>query len=136
MEILKGLGITAAVSAVIPLLINRYLSKKDKKADDIQRLKEFQEHQEELNKEFLSTLESLNKSVNILSDSQQALLRDRLIQMFNHYIEKKEMPIYARESLDKMYVQYHKLGGNGAVEPLIERLYDLPTNSSRDGDNI
>ena len=57
----------------------------------------------------------------------QALLRDRIIQSYNHYQEKEYCPIYALENVVELYEQYHALGGNGAVTELVERLKDMPT---------
>lgn len=57
----------------------------------------------------------------------QALLRDRIIQSYNHYQEKEHCPIYALENVEALYVQYHALGGNGTVTKLMDKLRDLPT---------
>ena len=57
----------------------------------------------------------------------QALLRDRIVQTYNHYHEKGYWPIYARENFDALYQQYRALGGNGAVESLCGILKELPT---------
>lgn len=57
----------------------------------------------------------------------QALLRDRIIQAYNHYSEKGYCPIYGMENVQEMYRQYHALGGNGTITELVERLKDMPT---------
>jgi hypothetical protein len=57
----------------------------------------------------------------------QALLRDRIIQSYNHYQEKGFCPIYALENVTALYTQYHALGGNGMVTELVERLKNMPT---------
>lgn len=57
----------------------------------------------------------------------QALLRDRIVQTYNHYNDKGYWPIYARENFDALYQQYKALGGNGAVESLCGILKELPT---------
>lgn len=57
----------------------------------------------------------------------QALLKDRIIQSYNHYMEKGYCPIYALENINTLYKQYHALGGNETVTELVERLKDLPT---------
>jgi hypothetical protein len=57
----------------------------------------------------------------------QALLRDRIIQSYNYYMEKEYCPIYARENIDEMYTQYHALGGNGTITELVKKLKNLPT---------
>ena len=57
----------------------------------------------------------------------QALLRDRIVQCYNHYQEKGFCPIYAMDNITALYTQYHALGGNGTVTELVERLKDMPT---------
>lgn len=57
----------------------------------------------------------------------RAILRDRIIQTYNHYVEKGYCPIYARENIGNMYEAYHNLGGNGTVTALYKRIQELPT---------
>lgn len=59
----------------------------------------------------------------------QALLRDRLIQNYNHYIDKGFCPIYALENINALYTQYHALGGNGTITGIVEKLRGLPTEN-------
>ena len=57
----------------------------------------------------------------------QALLRDRIIQAYNHYVcEKGWVPIYAKESIDACYRSYEALGDNGVIDSLMEQLNELP----------
>ncbi|PWL46733.1 MAG: hypothetical protein DBY45_01955 [Clostridiales bacterium] len=58
----------------------------------------------------------------------QALLRDRIISAYNHYMDKGYCPIYARDNILKLYEQYHNLGGNGTVTNLVGELKKLPTD--------
>lgn len=62
----------------------------------------------------------------------QALLRDRIIQAYNHYTEKAFCPIYGKENVENMYRQYHNLGGNGTVTKLYEALMALPTEKKEE----
>lgn len=64
---------------------------------------------------------------NCLEEAIQALLRDRIIQTYNYYLEKGYFPIHARENLDELMKQYIGLGGNGMVNDLVKRLRMLPT---------
>lgn len=57
----------------------------------------------------------------------QALLRDRIIEQYNKWIEKGYIPIYALENVSAMYKEYHALGGNGTITHLYEELLELPT---------
>ena len=65
-------------------------------------------------------------------EGMRALLRDRIYQTYNHYIEKGYYPIYARENVEDMYRQYRALGGNGTVTSLIEKLDELPTEAEEE----
>lgn len=57
----------------------------------------------------------------------QALLRDRIIEQYNKWIDLGYMPIYALENVTAMYTQYHALGGNGTITHLYNELLELPT---------
>lgn len=67
------------------------------------------------------------KDQNALFDGVQALLRDRIIQTHNHYMEKEFIPVYGMENVMKMHGAYHALGGNGTVTKLVDDLRKLPT---------
>ena len=62
----------------------------------------------------------------------QALLRDRIIWTYNHYMEKGFCPIYGQENIHEMYSQYKALGGNGAVTKLMEDFEKLPVERRQD----
>lgn len=137
--ILGAVGVPTILGAVIPFLVTRHYKKQDKKMeeqdDTRERLEDLEEEHSKLYKQHQDDLEKINKELLsikeiliILKNSEQAMLRDRIIQAYNHYYkEKKFMPIYARESLNNMYQEYHNLGGNGVIEDLVKKLYELPT---------
>lgn len=70
-----------------------------------------------------------------VGDGVQALLRDRIIQAYNHYMEKEYCPIYALENVEAMYKEYHALGGNGTITELVDRLKELPTECRKEEEN-
>ena len=55
----------------------------------------------------------------------QALLRDRLVHAFYHYTERGWISLHGLEAVDKMYAEYHNLGGNGTVTKLWDDLHRL-----------
>ena len=55
----------------------------------------------------------------------QALLRDRLVQAYYHYSERGWITLHGLEAVDKMYAEYHNLGGNGTVTKLRDDLHEL-----------
>lgn len=66
----------------------------------------------------------------------QALLRDRIIQAYNHYVQDKGwIPIYAKESIDACYKSYEALGDNGVIDSLMEQLNELPNYNLNGGKN-
>lgn len=65
--------------------------------------------------------------IELVENGVQALLRDRIIQSYNHYTDKGHCPIYALDNITKMYDEYHALGGNGTVTKLVEEIKELPT---------
>ena len=59
----------------------------------------------------------------------QALLRSQMISDFNKYTEKGFAPIYARESFENCWKQYHSLGVNGVMDDLHTKFLELPTEA-------
>lgn len=74
-----------------------------------------------------SRLKSRVREQDAIKAGMQAILRDRIIQAFNHYAEKGFCPIYARDNITHMYEAYHNLGGNGTITELYEKLLNLPS---------
>ena len=65
-----------------------------------------------------------------LKEGVQALLRDRIIQAYNHYSDKGWIPIYAMESIEACYKSYEELGENGVIDNLMRQLRELPNHST------
>ena len=59
-------------------------------------------------------------------DGIQALLRDRIIQAYNHYQDRGYCPIYGKENVKRMYDAYHTLGGNDVATELKDKLTKMP----------
>lgn len=83
-------------------------------------------------KKLYSMILDENKKHKAIADGMQALLRDRLMYAYNHYMDKGYYPIHARENIEKMFIQYKALGGNGVILDLVEQLSTLPTEPSFD----
>ena len=66
------------------------------------------------------------KQNDALKAGLQALLRDRIIQAYNHYVHDKGwIPIYAKESIDACYKSYEALGDNGVIDNLMQQINEL-----------
>ena len=73
------------------------------------------------------------KENDALKAGVQALLRDRIIQAYNHYVQDKGwIPIYAKESIDACYKSYEALGDNGVIDNLMEQINELQNYPPKD----
>lgn len=72
-------------------------------------------------------LKAKKKENRSLKNAICALLRDRIIVIYNRYTEKEYFPIHERENLQHLTSEYYALGGNGIVKELEAKLSVLPT---------
>ena len=61
-----------------------------------------------------------------LKMGMQAMVRDRIVQAYYHYHDRGWITLHGLENVEKLYAEYHKLGGNGTVTKLVEDLRELP----------
>lgn len=62
----------------------------------------------------------------------QSLLRESIVNNYNRYSDKGYCPIYAKESLKKVYEAYHNLGGNDVATQLYQKILVMP---EQEGEN-
>lgn len=60
------------------------------------------------------------------SDGIESLLRNALIVQCERHIAIGYIPTYSRDNIERMYVSYHNLGGNGSVTALVAQVRELP----------
>ena len=73
----------------------------------------------------------LSKRQRASKSALKSLLRQNIIQAYDKYMERGWMPIYAMESVNEMYEDYHALGGNGTITGLVEQLRRLPNKDPK-----
>ena len=56
----------------------------------------------------------------------QAILRDKLLQRFQLCRLQGYATSEERQNFESMYVQYHLLGGNGVMDDVRQKFFDLP----------
>ena len=72
------------------------------------------------------------KKQKALEDGVQCLLRNSIVTDYNKYQNKGFCPIYAKESLKKVYHAYHDLGGNDVATDLYDKMLKMPTERGGD----
>ncbi|MBQ9252075.1 MAG: hypothetical protein IJ188_05520 [Clostridia bacterium] len=109
LEILKLLGVSSVISAIVVWFLQRLLKSRDLKQEEL-RLQN----------------EAMEKQNQAIMQGLQAILRDRLLQGYRHYLEKGYADYEDRENLENIWAQYHALGANGVMDDLRERFRALP----------
>lgn len=64
----------------------------------------------------------------------ESLLRNSIVSDYNKYMDKGFCPIYAKESIKKVYKAYHNLGGNDVATELYNKLLRMPEQEDSDHD--
>lgn len=103
------LGIPSIISGIVALLLTRGMKLRDEKQEEIKRQNEI--------------LEQQSKAI---MAGVQAILRDRLLQGYRHYISKGWADYEDRSNLDNIWKQYHTLGANGVMDDMRKQFRALP----------
>ena len=109
-QILSVCGVSGIVSGVVGVLIAVFLKRPLE-----QRVKK----SEEAN----ARVESQNQATML---GVQALLRDRLLQAFDHYLARGWIGADDRSNIENMYKQYEALGENNVISDLYDKGRALP----------
>ena len=102
-------------------VINRHTKKREREVE--RRRREIETKQEEIRVQN-EQMEAQNKATML---GVQALLRDRLLQAFKHYISQGYADYTDRENVKNMYDQYEALGPNSVMTDMYEKFTALPT---------
>lgn len=114
-QILSIAGVPTLVGIIIALVIKRPLERRVQSAEDNQRTQQLQ-----------------SKAIML---GVQALLRDRLLQGFRHYIAQGWAAYDDRANMENLYVQYEALGPNSVMDQLHGQFIALPEQPTEGGTN-
>lgn len=110
LSIFLACGGSTLCSLAVTLIFNGVVNSNKRRRKD----------REELIKELKSTDGELKQGV-------QALLRDRLYELYGRCIRKRYATIEERNNFINMYKHYHNLGQNGVMDNIKEKFLSLPT---------
>ena len=77
-------------------------------------------------KNISTRLKAEQKKNNAIADGVQSLLRESIVNNYNKYTDREYCPIYAKESIKKVYSAYHNLGGNDVATELYNKILVMP----------
>lgn len=102
-------GVPAIFGAIYGLILNRVMAKQTQKQD---------------------TLAKAQRDAKLEADALklgvQAMLRDRLYQLYRYCKKQGYAAEYERENFNNMYKQYHALGENGVMDDVHDKFLALP----------
>ena len=109
-KIMGVIGIPTIISGLFTFAFSRSMKKRDAKQEEIRCQNE--------------ELEKQNRAIML---GVQAMLRDRLLQGYRHYIEKGWADYDDRENMENIWKQYHALGANGVMDDMRKQFRSLPS---------
>lgn len=71
-------------------------------------------------------LQMEQKKNEAIAEGVQSLLRESIVGNYNKYSDKGFCPIYAKDSIKRVYAAYHKLGGNDVATELYKKILAMP----------
>ena len=78
----------------------------------------------------LSKLKQEHAKNEAIAEGVQCLLRESIVTNYNMYKDQGYCPIYAKESLKRLYHAYHDgLFGNDVASQLYQEMLDMPTEA-------
>lgn len=77
-------------------------------------------------KEMKEQLQEEKKKNEAIAEGVQSLLRESIVNSYNRYSDRGCCPIYAKESIKKVYKAYHNLGGNDVATELYNKVLKMP----------
>ncbi len=63
-----------------------------------------------------------------LKNGLKALLRNEIVRIYETYTKLGYCPSYMKENVNEIYINYHKLKGNGMATSMIDEINKLPSN--------
>ena len=110
-QILSVCGVSGIISGLVGVLIAVYLKRPlEKRVQD--------------SEDASARVEAQNKATML---GVQALLRDRLLQAFNHYLARGWIEAGERDNVENMYTQYEALGPNNVISDIYNQVRALPS---------
>jgi hypothetical protein len=112
-----GLSVISTVATgVIGYLVYRIKKNEDAKDAELQNQR----------KEAAMHAERQKKEAEALRVSLLALTRDRILQGYRYYRREGGISPQDLETMTKLYMAYHALGGNGTITAVYDKIKALP----------
>ena len=108
--------ISTIATSVIGYLVYRLKKKEEDKDEELKK-----QH-----KEAALQVEKQEQEAEALRVSLLALIRDRILQGYRYYRREHGISPQDLETMTKLYMAYHALGGNGTITAVYDKIKALP----------
>jgi len=82
-----------------------------------------------------STIVYIFKEYIGLKNGLKALLRNEIVRIYETYTKLGYCPSYMKENANEIYINYHKLKGNGMATSMINEINKLPVKLKKGNKN-
>lgn len=112
-----GLSVISTIATgVIGYLVYRLKKNEEDKDEELKKQR----------KEAAMHVEKQKQEAEALRVSLLALIRDRILQGYRYYRRENGISPQDLETMTKLYMAYHALGGNGTITAVYEKIKSLP----------
>lgn len=87
-----------------------------------------------LYRQSLKRFKEEQKKNDAIAKGVQNLLRESIVSNYNKYFDRGYCPIYAKESIKRVYKAYHNLDGNDVATKLYTTLLHMPEEPKEEED--
>ena len=112
-----ALTIFSGIASIFVAKIHRSMDRKERERERARQEEEKERQTAELKRE---------QEADALREGMQAMLRDRILQLFYKCRERGCAGPYDAQNMDHMYNAYHKVGGNGMITNVYQQFSKLP----------
>ena len=102
-QLLCLIGVQGLITTIVSIVITKKMNKAERKA------------------------EKAHRETEAIGQGVKALLRDRLLQGYKHYVNDVGWADEDdRSNMENVYKQYHALGGNGTITKVHDEIMEMP----------
>lgn len=129
-------GVCGSISTIIALVILiikpirskfvKWISETSGKDNIYQKIDELTEFVKKLNE----TNEKQNFQIDKTNKALLSTIRKEIVDIYNSCMKNEFLTLYMKDTLNSLYEEYKRLGGNSFVHNLVEELNDLPVRNN------
>lgn len=129
-------GVCGAISTIITLIVLIFKPVRERfvgwisKTSDKDNIHQKIDELTELVKKLSETNESQNQQMEKTNKALLSTIRKEIVDIYNSCMKNEHITLYIKDTLNSLYAEYVRLGGNSFVHNLVDELNDLPVKNN------